>query len=193
MPFLNSFEAWPIERASFGSRVLPNSTRTITRMMISSVGPRFMRRALFDSGLPTEVNAFVSTDDHQLPIAVRSGGEERVGEHLDVVERGDREGQRAGPDDEGLDPERVPFVALGAYLVDGADQPAGAPFVERLVDDAGRHEVAHSGEPTLEVGAVLAGERVQAEGTPHGGGIAPDLVARSLDHVEAIPVRVGRP
>src|SRR5215218_3582581 len=193
MPFLNSFEAWPIERASFGSRVLPNSTRTITRMMISSVGPRFMRRALFDSGLPREVNPFVSADDHQLPIGVCSGGKERVGEQLEVVERGDREGQRAGADDEGLDAERAPFVALSTYLVDGSHQSAGAPFVESLFDDAGGHEVAHPGEAALEVGAVLAGHCVQTKGAPHGGGITPNLVARSFDHVEAIPVRVGCP
>src|SRR4249920_2422695 len=124
-------------------------------MMMSSVGPRFMRRALFHSGLPIEVNPFVSADDHQLPIAVCSGGEERVGEQLDVVEFCDREGQSAGPDDEGLDAERLPFAALGAYLLNGPDEPAGAPFVQRLVDDAGRHEVTHAVEPALEVGTVL--------------------------------------
>src|SRR5205085_601707 len=41
-PFLNSREASPRERASLGSRVVPNNSRTMTRMMISSVGPRFI-------------------------------------------------------------------------------------------------------------------------------------------------------
>src|SRR5205807_6119965 len=53
--------------------------------------------------------------------------------------------------------------------------------------------VPNASEAALKVGAVLAGERIQAEGAPHRGGIAPDLVARSFNHVEALPVRVGRP
>jgi hypothetical protein len=45
--------------------VLPNSTRTITRMMMSSVGPRFMRRALSEWGLFREVIPWPSAVDHQ--------------------------------------------------------------------------------------------------------------------------------
>src|SRR5215471_17448119 len=131
MPFLNSFEAWPIERASFGSRVLPKSTKTITRMMISSVGPRFMRRAPSDPGLHREVIPCLRAEEHQMRTGRRSGGKERVGEQLHVVERRDRERQRTGADNECLDAEGVPFVPLGPQLVDGAHQPAGAPFVER--------------------------------------------------------------
>src|SRR6266516_3072341 len=153
MPFLNSFEAWPIERASFGSRVLPKSTKTITRMMISSVGPRFMRCALSHSGLRGEVNPFVWADDHQLPFAVCSGGEERVREQLDVVEGRDREGQRPGPEDERLDAEGLPLVTLGAQFVDGSHKAAFPPFVERPIDDACGHDVAHALETAFEVGA----------------------------------------
>src|SRR5262249_46437496 len=173
----NSFEAWPIERASFGSRVLPKSTKTITRMMISSVGPRFMRRAPSDPGLRGEVIPCLPGEEHQLPTTRCSGGKERVGEQLHVVERGDRERQRAGPDDERLDAERVPSLPLGAHLVDGAHEPAGAPFVEGSGNDTGGHEVAHAGEPALEVGVVLAGERVEAQRSPHRGRVTARLLA----------------
>ena len=40
-PSLNSFWAWPSERASFGSLAPPNSSRTTSRMMSSSGAPRF--------------------------------------------------------------------------------------------------------------------------------------------------------
>src|SRR5205823_13015535 len=127
------------------------------RTMSSSGAPKLMGSALSDSGLQGEVNPFVSEDDHQLPIAVCSGGEERVGEQLDVVERRDREGQRAGSEDECLDAECLPLVALGAHLGDGSHKAAFPPFVERPVDDACGHDVAHARETAPEAGATPAG------------------------------------
>ena len=40
VPALNSFDAWPSERASFGSLLAPKSKKAITRMMSSSGAPR---------------------------------------------------------------------------------------------------------------------------------------------------------
>src|SRR5581483_736902 len=42
VPFLNSREASPRDLASLGSRVVPNNSRTMTRMMISSGAPRLI-------------------------------------------------------------------------------------------------------------------------------------------------------
>ena len=52
---------------------------------------------------------------------------------LDVVEPGDLEGDRAGPDHEWSRRRGLPTVHLLAYLVDGADEPPGS---ERLEIDA---------------------------------------------------------
>jgi len=49
MPFLNSLTLLPRLRASEGSLVLPNRSRTITRMMMSSVTPIFWKNASEDN------------------------------------------------------------------------------------------------------------------------------------------------
>ena len=46
MPFLNSFCAWPSERANFGSWVPPNNRSAITRMIRSSGPPRATARIM---------------------------------------------------------------------------------------------------------------------------------------------------
>ena len=78
------------------------------------------------------------------------------------------------PEDQGLDPELGPGRGLLPHLLDGADQPAHPPLVERRpVEDPGRGVRPQALEAPRQVRLVLAAQRVEPERSPDRRRIRP--------------------
>src|SRR5581483_5412366 len=154
-PFLNSFDAWPSDRASLGRRVLPKRSRTTARMMRSS-------------GTPMSIAGLSEGIRKRLPPIPRAGRLERAdpgrarrgGQRVEIVDRRHLERNRTGAHDHRLDTQLVPRDELLRDLVDGPDEPAVAPTVERdAVEHAGRRRSTETVEARREIGVVLAAQR----------------------------------
>src|SRR5690349_11383873 len=185
-PALNSFWAWPRERASFGIFAPPKMMTTTSRMIRSSGAPRFIADVL--SGSRDRDHASLLGDRGPLRRP------HRLRQQVDVVGGSDVERNGAGADDERLHPEFGPGAHLLPDLLGGPDEPAPAPLLEG-------HPVEHAGggpgpeplEAPLEIGLVLAAERVEPEGAPDRRRVAADPLALPQQHLATRRVLLGGP
>src|SRR5206468_9183744 len=164
-PLRNSLPASPRLRASCGSR-RPNRSRTTTRMMSSSAGPRPNIGLL---GSERRHNVEVVGDGHGKRYRPEAGYERR---HAAVIPR--RE--------------------LLTHLLDRADQPAPAPLGERGAGEDSRWgPFGQPLEATGEIGLGLADQRVQPHGSGERRRVPTVALTGAGEHLQPGVVLLGRP